>query len=260
MPKTLKFLHSLILFIVTILDITATGLFTLLISSFSANREKRIYEWTRGWGKRGLNRYGITIKVIGEEHWQNAKKIILLANHQSTIEALLLSKFIRDDLKFVGKKSLKWIPVFGALYLLSKQILLDRYHHEKALKGMEEARRKIEEGYSIFLAPEGTRSLHGELGKIKKGFFHLAIQTRTPILPMTFVNAYKIQPKHSIIINPTEALIVFDPLIVTKDWKVEEIDLRIEEIRRIYQNNLNKYGDPCQTDFTDSQSYSYKRS
>lgn len=248
MVKTLKFIHALFRFLVTILDLTLTGLFTLITATLSTNREKRIYDWARGWGGRGLKRYGITIKVIGEENWQNAKQIILLANHQSMIEVLLLSKFFRDDLIFVGKKALKWIPVFGSLFVLSRQILLDRFHHEKALEGMELARNRLQKGYSLFLAPEGTRSTNGRLGKIKKGFVHLANQTKAPILPMTFINAYKIQPKHSIIINPMEAIIVFDPLIETKEWKIDEIDSRIEEIRRIYQKNLNKYGDPCQHD------------
>ena len=252
MLKIIRFSRALFLFLVTASDIMTTGIFTLAVALFSPNKGKIIYDWVRGWGGRGLKRYGITIKIIGEENWLAAKQIILLANHQSMVEALILSRFLRDDMFFVGKKTLKWIPVFGALYILSKQVLLDRFHHEKALKGMERARKRIEEGYSLFLAPEGTRSIDGKLGVIKKGFFHLAIQTKAPILPLTFINAYKIQPKHSIIINPMEALVVFDPPIDTKEWKSDEVDLRIGEIRNIYQKNLNRYGDPSQYDASSS--------
>lgn len=246
MLRIIRFIYASFLFLVTIFDMQITGLFTLIVALFSRNKEKIIYAWVRGWGGRGLKRHGITIRIIGEENWLRAKNVILLANHQSMAEALILSQFVRDDLIFIGKKTLKWIPVFGALYVLSRQILLDRFHHERALKGMEDARRRIEEGYSLFLAPEGTRSVDGKLGIIKKGFFHLAIQTKAPILPLTFINSYKIQPKHSIVINPLEALIVFDPLIETKEWKIDEVDLRRDELKRIYQKNLNKYGDPCQ--------------
>lgn len=239
-------LKSLLLFIITAFDVFGTGLIVLLISIFSKNRKNLIYDWTEGWGRRALQRYNIKVKIIGEENWKNAKRALMLANHQSMIEAFILSKYLRYDLVFVGKKTLKWIPIFGPLYILSKQILLDRFHHKRALKGLEKARQKIEEGYSLYLAPEGTRSKDGKLSEIKKGFFHLALQTKAPILPLTYVNAYRIQPKHSIFIRSGEVILVFDKLIETKDWKPEEIDLRREQIRKIYQKNLNQYGDPCQ--------------
>ena len=106
MLKIIRFSRALFLFLVTASDIMTTGIFTLAVALFSPNKGKIIYDWVRGWGGRGLKRYGITIKIIGEENWLAAKQIILLANHQSMVEALILSRFLRDDMFFVGKKKL----------------------------------------------------------------------------------------------------------------------------------------------------------
>lgn len=246
LKKCLSFATTLYLFLLTVIDTLFSGFYVTLISILTGKYREIIYKWAEDWGKRALKRYKIQVKTIGKGNWDNAKRVLVLANHQSMAEVFLVSDFMREDLVFVGKKSIKWIPGFGWLFMLSKQILLDRFNREKAIKGLEIANKRVNEGYSLYLAPEGTRSPNGALGRLKKGFFHLALETKAPILPLTYVNIYKIQPKHSIKINSGEALLIFDQLIETKDWKPDEVDLRREQLREIYQKNLNKYGDPCQ--------------
>ena len=246
MLKKCNCITAIWLGIITIFDTIFTGSVTLVNALFSHRRREIIYKWGIDWGKRALKRYKITVRVIGRENFQNSSGVLILSNHQSMLEAFLLSEFLNKDIVVIGKKSLKWIPGFGLMYLMSKQISLDRHNRKKAIEGLEIARKRITEGYSIFLAPEGTRSSTGKLGHLKKGFFHLALQTKAPILPLTFVNTYKLQPKHSAKINQGEAIMVFDTIIETNNWKPDEIDLRREELRQIYQNNLNKYGDPEQ--------------
>ena len=242
----LEHLKSYSLFLFTALDLMVSGVIAIFIAIFKWDFRKPLYDWARSWSERTRKRFGITYRLVGSENLPKEGGYLYLANHQSMVEVVLLPIFMPDHLLFIGKKTIKWIPVFGLLWILSKQVFLDRYHHEKALKGMELAKRRLKEGFSIFLAPEGTRSKTGGLGTIKKGFFHLALQTQAPIVPITFVNAYNIQPKHSFFITPGEVLIIIDPPIDTSQWKPGEVEFRREELRRVYQRNLNRYGSPGQ--------------
>ncbi|MFC2075350.1 lysophospholipid acyltransferase family protein [Bdellovibrionota bacterium] len=246
MKKAWQKIRSIFLASIILLDLVVTGTVVFFIALFSFDFHKPVYDWAWKWATRGRKILGIRVKIIGEENLQRTEPAIYAISHQSMCEVLIYPTFLPKTIRFLGKKSLKWVPIFGILWMASKQISVDRRHHERAMQAMATARKRIEEGYSLFMAPEGTRSPTGRLGKLKKGIYHLALQTKIPIIPITTVNSYKIQPKHSFTITPGEALIIVDPPIDTTQWKEGEVEERIESLRKVYQSNLNKYGDPEQ--------------
>jgi 1-acyl-sn-glycerol-3-phosphate acyltransferase len=72
---------------------------------------------------------------------------------------------------------------------------VDRSNHARAVQSIEAAARLIRDGVSIWIAPEGTRSLDGRIGKLKKGGFHLAIETQTPIVPVAIRGTIDMLPR-----------------------------------------------------------------
>ena len=86
-------------------------------------------------------------------------------------------------------------------------------------------------GLSIWIWPEGTRSLDGKLIPFKKGFVHLALATGLPVVPVIVHGAHKVWPAKTMQFYPGEVKIeVLDP-IKTDDWNRETVDKHVEEVR-----------------------------
>jgi putative phosphoserine phosphatase/1-acylglycerol-3-phosphate O-acyltransferase len=90
------------------------------------------------------------------------------------------------------------------------------------------------------LAPEGTRSPTGHLGRFKKGAFHMAMAAKVPIVPIVLRNTLDALPKHGIIVRPATIEVVVHPPIPTANWKPEDLDRHVEETRRLYLETLGE--------------------
>ena len=78
------------------------------------------------------------------------------------------------------------------------------------------------------------------MGRFKKGAFHLAMRAGVPIVPIVFRNAIDALPKHSLVIRPARVECVVHPPIPTRDWKREDLDRRIESVRQLYVDTLER--------------------
>ena len=93
-------------------------------------------------------------------------------------------------------------------------------------------------GLSIWIWPEGTRSLDGKLIPFKKGFVHLALATGLPVVPVIVHGAHKVWPAKTMQFYPGEVKIeVLDP-IKTNDWNRETVDKHVEEVRNFMAKAL----------------------
>ena len=98
---------------------------------------------------------------------------------------------------------------------------------------------KLKGGTSIAIAPEGTRSPTTRLGRFKKGGFHLAMQAQVPIVPIVIHNAGDLMWRNSFVAHPGVVYVdVLEP-IDTKDWKLEDLDEHIAEVRARFQEVLD---------------------
>ena len=112
---------------------------------------------------------------------------MLVANHTSMTDIMLMLVTIRDPFVFVGKKELAKIPIFGYFYKRTC-ILVDRHNQRSRKEVFDQAQRRLSEGTSICIFPEGgvpeDRSI--VLDKFKDGAFRLSINHEIPIVPITF--------------------------------------------------------------------------
>jgi 1-acyl-sn-glycerol-3-phosphate acyltransferase len=108
-----------------------------------------------------------------------------MSNHQSHLDIpMLYATLPSPTIRMLGKKELFQIPVWGRGLRAAEFIEVDRSNHTRAVQSIDHAATLIRDGVSIYLAPEGTRSKDGKIGALKKGGFHLAIGTGTPIVPV----------------------------------------------------------------------------
>ena len=100
--------------------------------------------------------------------------------------------------------------------------------------------RALREGRSIAIAPEGTRSRTPQLGRFRKGAFHLAMQAGVPIVPIVFENALDVLPRGALVLRPANVRAVVLPPIDTAGWTRDSLDAEIEGIRKRYLEVLGE--------------------
>ena len=98
----------------------------------------------------------------------------------------------------------------------------------------------LRHGISLAIAPEGTRSTTPHPGPFKKGAFFMAMEAGVPIVPIVLRNTLDALPKHGIIVRPATIEVVVHPPIPTADWKPEDLDRHVEEIRQLYVDTLGE--------------------
>ena len=119
---------------------------------------------------------------------------------------------------------------------------LDRQDKEKAIEALKPAVEALKNGTSIIIAPEGTRSYDYNLGKFKKGAFHLAMQACVPVVPVVINNAHDAMPRGSNVFRPTAVEVTVLSPVPTAGWKVKDLDGHIERVRGMYLEVLGQAG------------------
>lgn len=164
----------------------------VLVIIISYDRYYKIfYKIARAWGKTILFVMGFTPVVTTEQEIDPNKSYMFIANHASLIDVMLMLAVNKNPAVFVGKKELLKIPVFG--YVFKKtSIWVDRSSLKSRKEVYERAQRKLNQGLSIIIFPEGLVPEESViLAPFKNGAFRLAIEHQIPIVPMIFYDVKK---------------------------------------------------------------------
>ncbi|HTK61575.1 MAG TPA: HAD-IB family hydrolase [Pseudonocardia sp.] len=191
----------------------------------------------------GLALAGVDVKVIsGAEHLWSARPCLFLINHQSKMDPFLFAKIVRSGFTGVMKAEAKNVPGFGQLFQFADVAFIDRGNFAQAKDALAGAVTKLkEEGLSIAMSPEGTRSATPALGEFKKGAFHIAMQAGVPIVPVVFRNAGEIQWRGAQTIRPGTVETVVLPPVDTSGWSVKTLNEHVAEVRGMYLDTLARW-------------------
>ena len=134
---------------------------------------------------------GVHFEIVeGKEHL-NTRPCVLIGNHQSELDVLLLGTIFPKYCSVTAKSSLARAPFLGWFMTLSGTVFIDRANRQSSVAAFEKAAKRMQkEKQSVFIFPEGTRSYANgpELGAFKKGAFHLAVQAGMPVMPVVAGN------------------------------------------------------------------------
>jgi 1-acyl-sn-glycerol-3-phosphate acyltransferase len=153
-------------------------------------------ERARWFGREVVRALGVDLVASGAHHVPTDRAYVYMSNHQSHLDIpMLYATLPSRTIRMLGKKELFQIPVWGRGLKAAEFIAVDRSNHARAMESIDRAASLIRDGVSIYLAPEGTRSVTGKIGKLKKGGFHLALDTHTPIVPVAIKGTIDILPR-----------------------------------------------------------------
>lgn len=146
-------------------------------------RRRSVVPWVNfvNWMVKHL--LGIPYRLAGAANIPD-RAVIVLAKHQSAWETLMLQEVFKDTV-FVWRKEIKYLPFFGWALAAIPMIETDRSATKAALKSLvDQGRDRLDNGYTVIIFPEGTRSQPGSKNRYKGGGAHLAVETGTPVVPV----------------------------------------------------------------------------
>lgn len=127
---------------------------------------------------------------------------IYMFNHESMFDAFMVGAIVPHYVTAVAADYQFDYPIWGSLLRRYGIIPIERKNLKNAVSSLSKAEDALLEGKSFFVAPEGTRTVDGNLREFKKGPFHVARNTGATIIPIGFRGGFRAKPKFRRLICP----------------------------------------------------------
>ena len=137
----------------------------------------------------------IPVKVEGRNRLDPKESYVFVANHQGAFDIFLIYGHLNRNFKWMMKYQLRKIPFVGFACAKTHQIFVDKRGPKKIKATYDLARETLQDGTSVTVFPEGSRSFTGHMGVFKKGAFMLADELQLPVVPLTINGSFNIMPR-----------------------------------------------------------------
>ncbi|MDX1599393.1 MAG: lysophospholipid acyltransferase family protein [Marinobacter sp.] len=202
--------------------------FPIVIAALLGKRGDAAFHGTQVFAWIILKVTGIRLVVTGRENIEPGQRYVILSNHASYLDPPALVLALGLQYRWVIKKELRKVPLFGLALETSRNLFIDRSKGSDALESIKRGVAQLPDGTGILLFPEGTRSLDGHLLPFKKGGFVIARDGKLPILPVTIRGSHDRLPKGTAAFSPGVIEIVIHPPVTASDKSVDGL---MEEVR-----------------------------
>ena len=223
-------LKSIIIYLKALLTFVVIGPLLLLVIIIYP---KSLYKLVVPFCKLMVYMFGCKIKVNGE--FPNNEPYVIMANHASFLDVFAIPTVFKGKFSAVAASFNFKIPVYSAFLKYLRIVPINRSNREQAIAGIKEVEKVLNDGYHIVVLPEGTRTLTGNLGRFKKGGFHLAKNTNAKILPVITKGLFEFKPKNRWTLQPGVINITIGTPINIDGKSVDEL---LEETQSIFIEHL----------------------
>ena len=224
-----------------------TFLWAILLAIFIAVVATVFQSWFRAkgwwlvrmWGRVPLWWHGIRLEVKGAERAHAPGAKLLLFNHVSIADLLVLASVSPPNAVVIYKQEFHKIPGIGHALKAVGCIAVDRRNKERALASMAAAAERVRKtGAAVMIAPEGTRSRRGGLQEFKLGAFHLAIQTGAPLVPLIMRGIEQLAPMGSLLISSGRIAVDFLEPIPVDGLERKDVRALADRTRAVFLEYL----------------------
>lgn len=230
MIRAATLLHSLLHFFLLVLLSLLGASLSLLSAPFDRSGDT-VVGLARIWSRLLLRTAGVSLRVKVHGRLDPEQPYVFMANHLSTVDIWALFVAIPHKIRFIAKKQLSRIPLFGWAMAVGRFIFIDRQNPLAARRSIDLACERIRGGSSVAIFPEGTRSRDGQLGPFKKGGFHLALTAGVPIVPVGIRGAHEVMPRGSLVVRRGPVTIEIGEPIPTAGLGPDARDAILERVR-----------------------------
>jgi 1-acyl-sn-glycerol-3-phosphate acyltransferase len=231
-------LHTALIIVWVVLATFFLGSCVIVIALFS-KKGNVAHLVARIWGRSILFVSGVHVDVRGLENIPAGRSCILMANHQSNFDIPVLLGRLPVQFRWLAKQELFRIPIFGRGMRGCGYISIDRTNRKLAFESLNEAARKIREGVSVMIFPEGTRSADGRIRPFKKGGFVLSVDAGVPIVPIVIHGTRSLMPKGSLMVRSQDIRMEILAPIDTAEYTRKTKDDLMEKVRTAICKNFD---------------------
>ncbi len=205
-----------------------TGVASPVVSALSLIGEETMDPVLNVWARTILAASGVRHQARGLQNLP-AGHFVLAVNHQSHFDALVLFAHIRRHMRFIAKRQLRKIPLFGYALERAGNVFIDRTGSDADKSKLKDSVRAVQERVSIVFFAEGTRSKDGKLSPFKKGAAVLAIEAGVPLVPAAIAGTHDILPSGRVAIQARPAALVIGEPFLTQSLTLADRDLLTEK-------------------------------
>lgn len=184
------------------------------------------------WGSHLLAAHRLRVRTHGLEKIPD-QPCVFVSNHVSFVDIWVLVSLLPRNVRFLAKRELLKVPIFGWAMASAGHIPIDRKKLQKAFEAYDEAAERLKAGTSAIVFGEGTRSRDGKLHALKKGPFVLAIAAGVPIVPIFIAGTYQVLPPGSIRIRRRPIDVYLGEPIVTAGMHYEDREALAERCHAV---------------------------
>ena len=223
-----------IIFVATVL----TSLITILGGFINAH----VFGYYPGriWSKVVLRVLLLPIHVEGREHLHPRQSYVFVANHQGPVDIFLIYGYLGRNFKWMMKKALRKMPLVGVACEKARHIFVDKSGLKAIKETIDKARATLQNGTSLVVFPEGSRTFTGHMGLFRKGAFQLADDLQLPVVPVTIDGSFDVLTRMAgfnfVHWHPLR-LVIHEPIPPVGEGK-EDIKHTMEEAYRVIMNSL----------------------
>lgn len=158
--------------------------------------------------------------------------VVFVSNHMSALDIPIIFVALPRSFRIVYKSSLLYVPIFGLFLAAARHISIDRSRAFSAKRSLGAAARRITNGVSVALFPEGTRSGEAPMGSFKRGSFKLAVEAQAPVVPVSLLGLRDVVGRGRI--TPGDVKVRIHAALVTGEGPdaVEKLAARAETVIR----------------------------
>nr|HID58870.1 1-acyl-sn-glycerol-3-phosphate acyltransferase [Desulfobacterales bacterium] len=194
----------------------------------------------RVWAKSILFVSRVKVRVIGLENLDKNGSFIYMANHQSMFDILVLYAYLPVQFRWLAKIELFRIPLFGHAMSRIGCIGIDRSDGKAAYRSLMAAAQRVNNGISVLVFPEGTRSHDGEIKPFKKGGFLLALKSKRPIVPIVIHGTHEIMRRGRIRVKPGRVVMKINQPIQTESYNKSTQKILMDRVMRVMCDSLER--------------------
>lgn len=181
---------------------------------------------------------GVGVQVVGSDNARAPRPAVYVFNHQSQFDMVVLPRVLRGGISAIVKKEAAANPAFGPLLRFTGATFIDRKDTAGSIAALAPVVQTLRAGISVVIAPEGTRSYSPQVGRFKKGAFHIARQAGVPVVPVVIRNSGEICWRNSMVVRPGDIDVAVLPPIDVSAWDPQDMDAEVEQVRQLFVTTL----------------------
>ena len=212
-------------FWISLICLTPSMLYTILLDRKGrrVERDRIVSKCVYGWMNALLRLAGVTVQVDGLEQIPEDKPCVFVCNHQGNFDIPILLCFLDRPHGIVAKKELGRLPFIRIWMRYLGCVFLDRHNARQSAQALGQAVENLQNGYSMIIFPEGTRSRGKPVGEFKAGAFRIAAKTGAYLVPVCIEGSYRAMEAQGFWIRPAKVSLTLMPPIDTATLSKEQM-------------------------------------